>query len=351
MPVILFTVNTLETYGWSADLKTNFEEASDLGFIPARVVADFGTSLKLATPEIITAELSGKLAHHSSKLLVPKIGDWVKVRVHANGDAVVDATFARRNEIARRAPGKRTAKQIIATNVDIAFVILSLDNDFSIERLRRFLHQLSVSNVNVVIVLNKSDKTSELQTYIDQLESFTLPIVTMSALHDNSNEKLLSHINPGETAILLGSSGVGKSTITNLLLGNISQKTQKTRASDDTGKHTTVHRELFVLPNGGLLIDTPGIRELQLWGDESDLKDTFEDVIQLSAQCKFRSCRHGSEQGCRVQEALSRGELARNRYNAYLQMKQELITLKDKHIAHIKREKRRRRPLHSDFET
>lgn len=342
-------MNTLEAYGWSADLKMSFEEASDPNLIPARVVADFGTSLKLAAPHIITAELSGKLAHHSSKLLVPKIGDWVQVRVYQNGDAIVEGTLLRRNEIARRAPGKRTVKQVIATNVDVAFVILSLDNDFSIERLRRFLYQLSVSEIRVIIVLNKSDKTSDPQAYVDQLESFKLPIITMSALNDDSNEKLLSYIKRGETAILLGSSGVGKSTITNSLLGRTTQKTQETRTSDDTGKHTTVHRELFVLPGGGLLIDTPGIRELQLWGDESDLKDTFEDVTLLSSQCKFTSCRHGSEQGCRVQEALSSGALLRSRYDAYLRMKQELTTLKEKNVARIKHEKRRPRPLNDDF--
>lgn len=333
----------LETYGWTKELTDTWSAGDYAGLIPARVVADFGTSLRVATPEIITAELSGKLAHHSSRLAVPKIGDWVAVRLHDSGDAIIEQTILRRNEIARRASGNQTVKQIIAANVDIAFVILSLDKDFSVERLRRFLYQLSVSKIQPVIILNKADKTTSLAEFTDQLISFNVPIVPMTAITGAGEKELSSYIHPGKTAILLGSSGVGKSTLTNLLLGDGIQRTQPTRASDDTGRHTTVHRELFVLPNGGLLIDTPGIRELQLWGSEAALDDNFEDIAVLVSACKYPSCHHGSEEGCAIRVALDSGTLTQARYSAYLKMKGELIALQAKHTVRQKRDKRKPR--------
>lgn len=336
-------MHQLEPYGWTEEFTKLWQAGSYDGLVPARVMADFGTSLKLATPEIITAELSGKLAHHSSRLIVPKIGDWVAVRLHDSGDAIIEQTLARRNEIVRRVSGKQTIKQIIAANVDIAFVILSLDNDFSVERLRRFLYQLSVSRIQPVIILNKADKTTHLTDFTDQLTSFHVPIITMAAIKGLGKAELLSHILPGNTAILLGSSGVGKSTVTNLLLGDVVQRTQPTRASDDTGKHTTVHRELFVLPNNGLLIDTPGIRELQLWGSEADLDDDFEDVAQLIRACRYPSCQHHTEAGCAVQTALQTGALTEGRYEAYQKMKRELADLQTKRTAKQRRDKKKPR--------
>ncbi len=332
----------LEIYGWNDDLKKEWSTVDRQPLVAARVIADFGTSLRLATPEIITAELSGKLAHHSSKLVVPKIGDWVAVRIHDSGDAIVEYILPRRNEIARRAAGNKTVKQIIAANVDIAFIILSLDKDFSVERLRRYLYQLSVSKIQPVIVLNKVDKTDSLVDFTAQLSSFDIPILTLQATEGVGVEKILTYIQPGRTAILLGSSGVGKSTLTNLLLDQVVQRTQSTRA-DDSGRHTTVHRELFKLPGGGLLIDTPGIRELQLWGTEAELGDNFEDITQLTRQCRFPSCKHGSEEDCAVQSALQSGLLSELRYDAYQKMKLELEKLKTKNIARQKYEKRKPR--------
>lgn len=333
-------MNTLATYGWTSEHQANWDALQLENLSPARVIADFGTSLKIATPEITTAELSGKLAHYSSRDETPKVGDWVAVRILDNS-TVVESVVLRSNEIARKVTGNRAVKQIFAANVDIAFVLLSLDKDFSIERLKRFLFQLSVHAIKPVIVLNKADKTDDLGSYISQLAPFDLPIVISIATEATGIEEILNFIQPGTTAILLGSSGVGKSTLTNTLLGSDAQDTNEVRESDSKGKHTTVHRELFLLPNGGILIDTPGIRELQLWGTEDDVDANFDDIIQLAGQCKYSNCTHDSQKGCAIHKALATGKLDKKHYANYLKMKSEMATLNVRKAEKSKRDNAR----------
>jgi ribosome biogenesis GTPase len=323
-------MDQLSLFGWTDEFAEKWRQLRADGLQPARVVADFGTSLKVATPDIHTAELTGKLAHYANRENVPKVGDWVAVRLSSSGHAVIEGVIPRRSEIARKVAGKRTVKQVVAANVDIAFVLLALDNNFSVKRLERFLYQLAASHIDPVIVLNKADKTEDITLYTDQLRVFDLPVIVTTATLGSGIDEILRLIRPGSTAILLGSSGVGKSTLTNKLLGRETQETQAVRASDATGKHTTVHRELFVLPGGGLLIDTPGIRELQLWGTEDDLDENFDDITLLARQCKYATCRHGNEPGCAVQAALHDGTLDAAHYANYLKMKRELIGLKAK---------------------
>jgi ribosome biogenesis GTPase / thiamine phosphate phosphatase len=322
----------LAQFGWTDALLDSWRQLGLSGVVPARVVADFGTSLKVVTPTRIAAELSGKLSHYTDREHVPKVGDWVAVRLLDNSTAVVEAVLPRRSEIARKSAGRQATKQIIAANVDVAFVLLALDNDFSVERLKRYLYQLSISHVRPVIVLNKADKTADITPYLADLQILDLPIIIATATTGSGVAEILGYIEPGQTAILLGSSGVGKSTLTNRLLGKEVQATGAVRATDDTGRHTTVHRELFVLPNGGLLIDTPGIRELQLWGTQENLDDNFDDVAALISQCKYTTCRHNHEPGCAIQAALRSGQLQAAHYADYLKMKAELGSLHNKSI-------------------
>ena len=324
----------LAPFGWTDEFHHAFQALALAGTVPARVVADFGTSLKIATPGIVTAELSGRLAHYAERDEAPKVGDWVAVQLSDNGNAVIESIIPRRSEIARKVAGKQALKQVIAANVDVAFVLLALDNDFSIERLKRYLYQLSISNVTPVIVLNKADKTDDVQSYVDSLHTLQLPIIVSTATEGSGVADILAHIPSGRTAILLGSSGVGKSTLTNQLLQRQAQATQTVRDSDATGKHTTVHRELFMLPGGGLLIDTPGIRELQLWGTEEELDENFDDVAELISQCAYTSCQHGSEAGCAIQAALRGGTLDPGHYASYVKMKAELGALQKKNTVH-----------------
>ena len=334
-------MNTLYEFGWTNENQLAWSELALPGLHPARVIADFGTSLKIALPEIITAELSGKLAHYSERDDTPKVGDWVAVRILDNGPAVVESVVLRKNEISRKVAGRRALKQIIAANVDIAFVLLSLDEDFSVERLKRFLYQLSISAVEPVIVLNKADKTDDLQSYISELHLLDVPIIVSTATLGSGVEDIAARILPAKTAILLGSSGVGKSTLTNKLLDREAQRTNTVRESDSTGKHTTVHRELFILPNKGILIDTPGIRELQLWGTEEDLDANYDDIAHIAAQCKYANCRHTSEEGCAINRALADGTLEKSHYANYLKMKGELSTLAVKNTERLRQSKRR----------
>lgn len=333
----------LKSFGWTDEFHKKWEAMRLADTLPARVIADFGTSLKVAMPEVVTAELSGKLAHYANRENVPKVGDWVAIRPSDHGHAVIEAVLPRRSEIARKVAGKRAMKQIIAANIDVAFVLLALDNDFSIERLKRFLYQLSIDAIRPVIVLNKADKTNDVDSYVESLRSLELPVIVTTATSGSGVDLVLDQIRPYQTAILLGSSGTGKSTLTNQLLGRELQTTQAVRESDSTGKHTTIHRELFMLPGGGLLIDTPGVRELQLWGTEEDLAENFDDITALSNLCKYSSCRHQHEAGCAIQAALQSGTLDRNHYASYLKMKQELVTLKAKQTVRAQRNNQRSR--------
>ncbi|MEO5949993.1 MAG: ribosome small subunit-dependent GTPase A [Candidatus Saccharimonadales bacterium] len=321
---------SLSTFGWNEYFTDEWEKLAVKDAVPARVIADFGTSLKLATPTIITAELSGRMAHYSNREHVPKVGDWVAVTIADSGHAVIIDVVPRHSEIARKIAGNQTVKQVIAANIDIAFVLISMNGDFSVERLKRFLYQLSINNIQPIIVLTKADKTNDSAAYISQLKTFELPIITSSSLTGEGMKEIRGYITPAKTAILLGSSGVGKSTLTNNLLGRDAQQTQEVRSSDSTGKHTTIHREIFILPNGGLLIDTPGIRELQLWGTEEDLDENFDDVASLISECLYTTCQHGSEKGCAVQAAIHDGELTSAHFASYNKMKRELATLKTK---------------------
>jgi ribosome biogenesis GTPase len=336
-------MNQLEQFGWTNEVYQKWQSVTQPGLVPARVIADFGTSLKIATPAVVTAELSGKLAHYTASDLTPKVGDWVGARMSSNGTAVIEVLVPRRNEIARKVAGKRAIKQIMAANVDIAFVLLALDNDFSVERLKRFLYQLSVYHIAPVIVLNKADKVDDVAAYIASVESLNLPVIVCTAIDGTGVAEVMSYIKPGRTAILLGSSGVGKSTLTNQLLQRDAQATKPIRSSDATGQHTTVHRELFVLPGGGLLIDAPGIRELQLWGTEEELSENFDDIAHLIAQCKYANCQHNSEEGCAIQAALRNGSLEASHYASYTKMRAELKGLSQKNTVRQRRSNERSR--------
>jgi len=321
-------MTTLETYGWNADRATEWSELDDTSTrTPARIVADYGSHYTVATPEVMQAQLSGASAHKLQSTNMPKIGDWVSIEPTDSHTAVIHSVLRRTSEIVRGQVGRQLDKQVIATNVDTAFVMQPLDHDFSPERLQRYVFQLNSQSIEVVIVLNKSDQSNNAEERNAQLDSLGVERITMSALYDKELSALDRFITAGKTIVILGSSGAGKSTLTNRLLGEDRQATQKIRERDSKGRHTTVHRELFVLPGGGMIIDTPGIRELQLWGNESDLEATFSDVLDVVRQCHYSNCSHKTEDRCAVKAGLSDGTLDAKRYATYINFKNELQAL------------------------
>jgi ribosome biogenesis GTPase len=221
-------------------------------------------------------------------------------------------------------------KQVMAANVDLAFIVQPLDNDFSPSRLERYLFQLTTQNIETIIVLNKTDVADDAPKKQSELDRLKTKTILISALCDDDLSSITDYIEPGKTIVVMGSSGAGKSTLINRLLGEQIQATQPIRESDSCGRHTTVHRELFVIPGGGLIIDTPGIRELQLWGDVSDLNLSFPEIATAIESCFYPNCSHITEDSCAIKAGLADGNIDPKRYSAYQNLRQELQALIDR---------------------
>jgi ribosome biogenesis GTPase len=299
------------------------------GLIPARVVKEHrGLYTLYAEIGGLSGEVTGKLRHAAgSKDLFPAVGDWVTVQVHAEGNgAAIHGVLPRKSAFARKVAGAHTEAQIVAANVDTAFLVSGLDGDFSVRRIERYLALAWESGASPVIVLNKTDLCGDVDARVSQVEpiAFGVPILTMSATENQGTGSLRGHLEAGRTAAFMGSSGVGKSTLINSLLGTARQRVQDVREGDSRGRHTTSQRELILLPEGGLVIDTPGMRELQLWLDEEGLTRSFDDVECLARRCRFRDCAHATEPGCAVRTALQDGSLDSGRYAGYVKLKKEL---------------------------
>jgi ribosome biogenesis GTPase / thiamine phosphate phosphatase len=305
---------TLSQWGWNSYFEATWNDADRQNAVPARVVAQqrkywrvigaFGESL---------AEASGKLrlaAEEGSDW--PAVGDWVSLKLRKSSEAALICTvLPRQNRFCRKAAGKRIVEQVIAANVDTALVVIALDDDFNPRRAERYIAQCWESGVKAVLLLNKADKCEDASRKAAEMERVTLgnPVSVVSARTGSGMEAVERLLIAGHTLVMLGSSGAGKSTITNRLLREPLQKVNEVRLSDNRGRHTTTARELFALPGGALLIDTPGLRELQLWDTEEGLTQAFADIDLLAARCRFKDCRHELEPGCAVRAAVQGGEL------------------------------------------
>lgn len=328
------TVVTLEVLGWDARWAevwaAHHGTADDR--VPARVVLEHQHIYRVHTgADEMLARVTGRVRHKlAAREGFPAVGDWVALKpAGANEDMarIVDV-LPRRGRFVRRAAGTVAEAQVVAANVDVVFLVSGLDHDFNVRRIERYLLAALDGGASPVIVLNKSDLPRDLDEVRRDLGPVAgaVPIEVMSARNDEGVDRLRAHIGPGRTAAFLGSSGVGKSTLINRLIGHEIQRTADVRESDSKGRHTTTHRELIVLPGGGLLIDTPGMRELQLWDVSSGLDDAFDDITSLGAGCRFRDCTHDSEPGCAVKAAVEAGELSASRHANYLRLRNEVLT-------------------------
>jgi len=292
------------------------------------------------------AQVTGRFRYHAEDpLMFPAVGDWVVVEPHGqNSPATIHQVLPRISQFVRKMAGAETAGQIIATNVDTIFLMTGLDGDFNVRRIERYLVTAWESGASPVVILNKADLWANLEDALTQVEAIAIgvPIHPISAATGQGLEQLEAYLHPGKTVALIGSSGVGKSTLTNYLLGHHQQMTQTVRADDSQGRHTTTHRQLLPLPSGALLIDTPGMRELQLWTSGHGLQEAFEDVDSLAQGCRFRNCQHDKEPGCAVQAAIAAGRLNPQRLQSYHKLQREQQWIEQRQEGHARHNTKRR---------
>ncbi len=323
----------LEELGWNSFFAESFAPHAAQGYGVGRVFLQHNKVYLLQTGEgEVWGEVTGKLRHEArgERGVLPAIGDWVVIReLKEEGKATIHDVLPRRSKFSRKVAGTRTDEQVVAANVETILLIVGLDNDFNLRRIERYLIVVWESGARPVIVLNKADLCTDAAERAREVEAIApdVPVLLMSAKKDEGWRQLLSFAGAGQTIALLGSSGVGKSTIVNRLLGEDSQRTQAVREGDDRGKHTTTHREILMLPTGGLVIDTPGMRELQLLVSDRGVRDAFEDVESLAGKCRFGDCRHADEPGCAIKEALTSGTLDAERYGNYQKVHAEMDEL------------------------
>jgi ribosome biogenesis GTPase len=319
----------LEQYGWSDALKQQFTPHAAAGLIPARVIVQQRGLYDIVT-EIgeLTATLAGKLAHDAEDGALPVTGDWVAVQARpAERSASIQHVLPRSSTFMRRASGPGAARaQLVAVNVDVALLAASMNADLNARRIERYLATAWESGADPVVVLTKADMCSDAEARLSEIEAVAMgvPVLAVSAVTGAGLDALRAYLKPGQTAVLLGSSGVGKSTLVNALAGREQMATQAIREDDARGRHTTSHRELVLLPSGALILDTPGMRELGLWEAGDGMSTAFADIEALAAQCRFRDCGHDGEPGCAIAAALETGALDAARWRAYGKLQREL---------------------------
>ena len=335
----------LASLGWTESLARDFEPYSSEGLLPARVVAQHrGSYVVLGSSGEMNARTAGRLQHAAGDGgVLPAVGDWVGISADSAGTTMIHAIMPRTGKLSRSVADESTEEQVLAANIDLAFVVSGLDRDFNLRRIERFQAVVYAGGAVPVIVLTKADLCDDIEDKRRAVADIApgLAIEVISNVTGAGIEGVRAYLSKGTTAVVLGSSGVGKSSLINHLLGTETQPTGEVRR-DGKGRHVTTHRELFRIPGGALIIDTPGTRQLKLWAADEGLPETFEDVEALASECKFTDCRHESEPDCAIRSALAGGELGQERFNSYLKLMRELRSLEVRRDARARSDERKK---------
>jgi len=320
---------TLQSLGWNAFFEAYVEYTN---LLPCRVISE-GTDLFLVHDGCreAFAMIRGRL--RDDPAFPPVVGDWVLAQAADADRYIIENILPRRTAMVRRQAGPMTAAQVLAANVDCVLLVTSMNQDFSVRRLERYLTLVWESGATPIVVLTKTDLVSDVNTYRRQAEGCALgfPVVCVSSVSGEGIEALGALLVSGETMVLLGSSGVGKSTLINVLAGVQIRETKSIRVGDGKGRHATTDRHLFILPSGVLLIDTPGLREVQLWATEEAVNETFPEISAMAEHCRFRDCQHAGEPGCAVMAAIDKGEIDASRLASLRRLRRE--------VEHLERER------------
>lgn len=345
----------LHSLGWNDFFNESFNKIDNNEYQCARVAVENKTNYILLTEHgEALGEVSGKFLFEAEKQSeLPKVGDWAVITLFNNNEqAVIHQILPRRTKISRKSADRKIDEQVIASNIEMVFIVQALDDNFNINRLERYLAVVYQGGAKPVAVLNKTDLCNDVEEKINLVKERTgiEDLVPISALNLEGLDRIKNLIMPGSTIAFIGSSGVGKSTLINALLGYDRFTTNEVREQDSRGKHTTTRREMVILPSGGILIDTPGMRELGLWNADEGLSQTFSEFSEFAEHCKYADCTHVHEAGCAVLDALSRGEISKQRYENYIKLLKEMKYLESKqNISAQIEEKRKWKSIHKEL--
>jgi ribosome biogenesis GTPase len=336
----------LTDFGWDERWAAAFAPHAADDLLPARVSIEFNHIYRVITAEgELQAQHSGRLLHRAEgRHELAAVGDWVGIRRGVEQGGTIEVILPRRSKFSRKVAGDLTEEQVVAANIDIVFIVMGLDHDYNLPRLDRYLMTAYDSGATPVVILSKSDLVDDVASRVEETTSRApgTAVHAMSAKRNQGVDIVHQYLGRGRTGALLGSSGVGKSTLLNALLGSDTLKTAEVRSHDSRGRHTTRHRQLILLPEGGLLIDTPGMRELQLWDNSSQPRETYDEIDTLGEHCHFTNCRHRDEPRCAVKAAVEEGTLSADRLANYHKLQDELAALELRKDARAQIDEKRR---------